>query len=195
MTGEPVTDSPRQRRFQAREQQIIVLARQIAETEGWAAVTTRRLAQEIDHSQPVIYQHFGSRESLIRAVTVQGFTELTTLVRDTAEAEGPALESLCRAYLDFGKRNPALYEAMFTRPTELPFAQSDTPVELRESFQVLAGVVACEAQLSDDNDVAALTELFWATCHGLTSLHTAGRIPEQHLEGQIGRIAAMIREI
>ncbi|WP_120005123.1 TetR/AcrR family transcriptional regulator [Nesterenkonia muleiensis] len=188
-----MTDSPRQRRYRAREQQILALARKIAEEEGWPAVTTRRLAQEIDHSQPVIYQHFGSREQLIRAVTVQGFAELAALVRDIAEAGRPALESLCRAYLDFGTRNPALYEAMFTRPTELPFAQSDTPAELRDSFEVLADAVAREANFSDDDDVAALTELFWATCHGLTSLHSAGRIPEHHLDHQIRRISSMIR--
>ncbi|HLS15080.1 MAG TPA: TetR/AcrR family transcriptional regulator [Beutenbergiaceae bacterium] len=188
-----MTDSPRQRRHRAREQQILAHARRIAEEEGWAAVTTRRLAQEIDHSQPVIYQHFGSREHLIRAVTVQGFTELATLVRDIAESAEPVLEALCRAYLDFGKGNPALYEAMFTRPTEMPFAQDATPPELRESFQALAAIVAREADLSDDDDIFALTELFWATCHGLTTLHTAERIPEHHLEDQIGRIAKMIR--
>ena len=112
-----MTPSPRGRRYLHRQQQIIEHARQIAEREGWASVTTRRLAQEINHSQPVIYQHFRSRDHVLAAVVTQGFLELTSLIREAASGPGCALERLCWSYLDFGRQNPALYEAMFTNPT------------------------------------------------------------------------------
>ncbi|WP_150460211.1 TetR/AcrR family transcriptional regulator [Nesterenkonia ebinurensis] len=185
--------SPRERRYRIRQERIIEHARGIAESEGWAAVSTRRLAQQIDHSQPVIYQHFRSREHLVAAVVTQGFVELTSLIREASAAAGGGLEQLCWSYLDFGRQNPALYEAMFTRPTHLRFAQEDTPAELRESFEALAEVIVRAAGDRADEDVAALTELFWATCHGLTSLHLAGRIPGDHLKGQVERICTMIR--
>lgn len=186
--------SPRERRYRMREQLILQHARRIAESEGWAAATTRRLAQEIDHSQPVVYQHFLSREHMIRAVVRQGFAELTGLIRETTNTTEGVLESLCWAYLNFGRQHPALYEAMFTKPTELPFAQETTPAELRESFEALTDAITREAGLPGEGDTAAITELFWATCHGLTSLHLAGRIPEPHLQGQVGRICSMIRD-
>ena len=188
-----MTPSPRGRRYLHREQQIIEHARQIAEREGWASVTTRRLAQEINHSQPVIYQHFRSRDHVLAAVVTQGFLELTSLIREAASGPGCALERLCWSYLDFGRQNPALYEAMFTNPTHLRFAQEDTPAELRESFDALTGIILQETGQMSNNDAAALTELFWATCHGLTSLHLAGRIPGTHLEAQVKRICTMIR--
>lgn len=188
-----MTDSPRERRYQDREAKILKIARRIAEQEGWASVTTRRLAEEIDYSQPVIYQHFGSRDILIQAVVKQGFAELTAIVHGLPDSETAPLESLCQSYLDFGKSNPALYGAMFTHPTELPFAQVDTPAQLRESFGALAEVIAYEADLSDEDEISSVTELFWAACHGLTSLHMSGRIPGHHLDAQIARVCSMTR--
>ena len=38
-----------------REHRIIAAARMIAEREGWNAVTIRRLADQIQYSQPVLY--------------------------------------------------------------------------------------------------------------------------------------------
>src|ERR1700741_1925093 len=61
---------------QARRAQIISAARRIAELEGWASVTVRRLCDEISHSHPVLYAHFGSREGILAAVAIEGFQEI-----------------------------------------------------------------------------------------------------------------------
>ena len=61
---------------QARRAQIISAARRIAELEGWANVTVRRLSDEILYSQPVLYAHFGSREGILAAVAIEGFQEM-----------------------------------------------------------------------------------------------------------------------
>lgn len=185
-------ESPRERRYRAREQQIVEHARRIAEDEGWSAVSTRRLAQEIDHSQPVIYQHFHSREHVVAAVMRQGFVELTGLIVEASQRSGPRLQQLCWSYLEFSRQNPALYEAMFTRPTALEFAAEDTPIELRESFGALTQVIGEEVGSANQDETVALTELFWAACHGLASLHLANRIPEGHLPGQIERVCGLI---
>jgi hypothetical protein len=47
----------RERERAERERLIVTAARKLAEAEGWDAVTTRRLAAEIDYSQPVLYSH------------------------------------------------------------------------------------------------------------------------------------------
>jgi AcrR family transcriptional regulator len=52
---------------------IISTARELAE--DWDAVTTRRLAERIEHSQPVLYSHFAGKDAI---VTVRGFAELAT---------------------------------------------------------------------------------------------------------------------
>ena len=54
----------RERERAQRHQLIIAAARDIAEAEGWDAVTTRRLAEHVEYSQPVLYSHFNGKEAI-----------------------------------------------------------------------------------------------------------------------------------
>jgi AcrR family transcriptional regulator len=45
----------KERERAGRHRLIVSAARELAETEGWDAVTTRRLADRIEYSQPVLY--------------------------------------------------------------------------------------------------------------------------------------------
>ncbi|WP_267220733.1 TetR/AcrR family transcriptional regulator [Dyella silvae] len=173
-----------------RESRIVAAARVIAEREGWNAVTIRRLAEEIEYSQPVLYSHFENRDAIVAAVAVEGFQELGVALRDAErQATGPqnALERATAAYLSFALRQPALYEAMFVLPTNLRFAEAETRPELRAAFEALATVVT---PFCANTDVA--TETFWATLHGLVELERSGRIrPSAHDE----RISFVIRAV
>ncbi|WP_018914833.1 TetR/AcrR family transcriptional regulator [Thiomonas sp. FB-6] len=162
------------REREARERRITSAARQIAEAEGWSAVTVRRLADEIEYTQPVLYSHFKNRDAIVGAVALEGFREIKKVLQHAAQ--GPtdsrhAREDVAIAYLDFARDHPALYEAMFTMSTDLQFAEADTPSELREAFQVLAAVVPPSCR-----DVDVATETFWAALHGLAQLESSGRI-------------------
>jgi AcrR family transcriptional regulator len=157
-----------------RGHRITATARAIAEREGWGAVTIRRLAKEIEHSQPVIYQHFENREAIVAAVAIEGFRALAAALRQAAQGSTDrqdALLNVARAYLDFALEQPALYEAMFTLPTGLRFAEGDTKPELKGCFAALAAVVA-----PSGGDVEVATETFWAALHGLVELEHSGRI-------------------
>ena len=160
-----------------RESRIITAARVIAEREGWDAVTVRRLADEIEYSQPVLYSHFANRDAIVAAVAVQGFQEITVDLRDAASGstgEQNALENVGMAYLGFARQHPALYEAMFILPTDLRFAQAETRPELQAAFEALATVVT--PFCLDAVDVEVVTETFWAALHGLAELERSGRI-------------------
>jgi len=176
---------------EAREQRITAAAREIAEAEGWSAVTVRRLADEIEYSQPVLYSHFKNRDAIVSAVALEGFREIKTALHQAAQAQmstdsRQTRESVAIAYLDFARDNPALYEAMFTMPTDLLFAEGDTKSELREAFEVLAAVVPT----SLDVDVA--TETFWAALHGLVQLESSGRIKHST---RLARVALIVRSL
>lgn len=157
-----------------REARIIDSARAIAEREGWAAVTIRRLADEIEYSQPVVYSHFENKDAIVAAVALEGFGELAAALQQAAHrARGrpDALKSVALAYLDFALSRPSLYEAMFILPTTLRFGAAETPRQLRAGFEALVEVVA---PVSADAEPA--TEIFWATLHGLAELERSGRI-------------------
>ena len=51
-----------------RERRIVDAARNIAASEGWDAVTIRRLSDEIGYSQPVLYTHYANKAAIVGAV-------------------------------------------------------------------------------------------------------------------------------
>lgn len=175
------TEDRRAREKTARRQLIVDTARHIAEAEGWAAVTTRRLSTEIEYSQPVLYKHFSGMDQVADAVALDGFAELAALSRTAragATTPAEALTRMAHAYLDFARDHPAVYDAMFTGRTTLRFAEEDTPPELVAGFDELRQAVAA---IADDADT--VTEVFWAALHGLVSLSRGGRLRPDH-EGE-----------
>ena len=173
-----------------REYRIVAAARVIAEREGWDAVTIRRLAEEIEYSQPVLYSHFENRDAIVAAVAVEGFKEITVALREAAsESTGrrKALKNVAVAYLAFALSRPALYDAMFILPTDLRFAEAGTRPELHAAFEAIAAVVAPFCA-----DVADVTETFWAALHGLAALDRSGRIRPS---ARSKRIALVVRAV
>jgi AcrR family transcriptional regulator len=163
------------RRREQRRAAILAAAREFAEAEGWPAVTSRRLADAIDYTQPVIYSHFESMEAVIDAVAVEGFAEIAdALAQARASASDPerSLEALSRAYLDYAAAHPAMYDAMFVRGTGLAFADAATLPQLVAGFSEIRAAVLPFTERPD-----TLAEVLWASLHGLTMLQRSGRIP------------------
>ena len=173
-----------------REHRIVAAARVIAEREGWNAVTIRRLADEIEHSQPVLYSHFENRDAIVAAVALEGFKELSAGLREAtlgSTGQRNALKNVAMAYLAFALRHPAVYEAMFILPTNLRFAQAETRPELLAGFEALSAAVKPFCV-----DVDVVTETFWAALHGLYELERSGRIrPSARVE----RIDLVVRAL
>jgi AcrR family transcriptional regulator len=164
----------KQRDREARRAQIISAARRIAELEGWPNVTVRRLSDEISYSQPVLYGHFESREGILAAVAIEGFQEIGVALEKARKRAKPGkvVEAVATAYLEFATSSPALYEAMFSLSLSIPFADANTPQELRFAFAQL--VELFQGQRSKPE---VLTELFWAGLHGIAELTRTKRFP------------------
>ena len=186
----------KQRERAERERLIVATARELAEQQGWDAVTTRRLAERIEYSQPVLYSHFRGKREIIGAVALEGAAELATAVRAaTSAANGPheRVAALARAYLDFAERNPAVYDALFQLDGGLPYAQEDTPEPLKDAF---AALLECLAEVAGDGVRPGLfTEVFWASLHGLATLTRTRRLlpedAEQRVELLVDRLAVL----
>lgn len=166
---------------------IIETARSIAESEGWPAVTVRRLATAIGYSQPVLYQHFPEgRREIVAAVARVGFAELAELVSSFPDDAGEAgLAEAARAYLSYAHEHAALYEAMFELPAHVRFASDETPTELRRSFEALAKL------LGDHDEHHVRTELFWSALHGIATLERDGRLPISQRDARLEELARL----
>ncbi|MGW8760927.1 TetR/AcrR family transcriptional regulator [Streptomyces sp. NPDC055815] len=160
-----------------RERLIVTTARELAEQQGWDAVTTRRLAERIEYSQPVLYSHFRGKREIIGAVALEGAAELAAAVRAAASrADSPRerVAALARTYLDFAEHNPAVYDALFQLDGGLPYAQADTPEPLKDAFAALMESLAEVA--GEGVHPGLFTEVFWASLHGLATLTRTGRL-------------------
>ncbi|HEY0452807.1 MAG TPA: TetR/AcrR family transcriptional regulator [Actinophytocola sp.] len=181
--------SRRERERAERHELIVRTARELAEADGWAAVTTRRLAELIEYSQPVLYSHFAGKDAIVAAVAVEGFAELASVMhraRDAATSPADAVHAVAKAYVDFAETNPALYDAMFSRAAGLPFARPEAPAPLRDGFAELQATIA---PVAGDRDQGVLTEVAWSTLHGLVTLERDGRLSEGY---QAARLAAAV---
>ncbi|MFD4347475.1 TetR/AcrR family transcriptional regulator [Streptomyces coelicoflavus] len=186
----------KQRERAERERLIVATARELAEQQGWDAVTTRRLAERIEYSQPVLYSHFRGKREIIGAVALEGAAEMAEAVRAaTSAADGPRgrVAALARTYLDFAARNPAVYDALFQLDGGLPYAREDTPEPLKDAFAALLESLGEVA--GDGVHPALFTEVFWASLHGLATLTRAGRLlPEdaaRRVELLVDRLAVV----
>ena len=180
----------RRREHAQRHDLIVAAARDLAEAEGWQAVTTRRLAQIVEYSQPVLYSHFDGKDSIVRAVAIDGFAELADRLRaaqSAVDAPRQALRAVCAAYLTFATERPALYQAMFMLPIDVKFASADTPQALRAAFGALIGVLA---PFDPQPDLRA--ELTWAALHGLAVLRRGGRIRPECQEARLDLLLSQI---
>src|SRR6202162_4087829 len=167
---------------QARRAQIISAARRIAELEGWSNVTVRRLSDEISYSQPVLYAHFRSREGMLAAVDIEGCQEIGLALEKARKRvkRGNTVESIAAAYLEFAVSSPALYEGMFSLSLSVPFDDAATPPELRFAFSQLLELFQGQGSKSE-----VLSELFWASLHGIAELTRTKRFPPSRREERL----------
>ena len=156
-----------------RRKRLCRAARDLAEREGWAAVTMRRLASELGVTQPVLYSAFTGREALVDAVTLQGFSDIAAAL----SAAGKAPMARMRAYLDFAADHPRVYEAMFSMPTRLAFAADETPEPLHRAFEAIRDA------FPDADGTRA--EVAWSTLHGLATLQAGQRLRPSQVQARL----------
>ena len=173
----------REREKQQIRQSILSAARQIAAEEGWQAVTTRKVAEQIEYSQSTIYEYFENKEAILLAVLRSGYEQLVVLVQAAfASTDDPEarLLAMSEAYWDFAFRSPELYQVMhglagisFGR-----YGHPDTPVEVRQSFGLAREALQqwAEANGVERADITDLVEARRGLMHGLITLAMASRI-------------------
>jgi AcrR family transcriptional regulator len=185
------------RLLEEREAQIVAAARVLAEEQGWEAVTTRRLADAIGYSQPVLYGHFPEgRSQIVTAVALLGFEELAAALTAARPQPGEGasgedrVRALVVAYLDFAARHPATYEAMFHLPIGAAFASDETPRAMRDGFDAIVGTLL--ALDRPPSDVGTAAEVVWGAVHGVATLQRAGRFSAENYGRRVDELVRRV---
>lgn len=179
----------RERQRQATREAILAAAREIARSEGWDAVTIRRVAARIEYSAPVIYEYFQSKDDLLAEIQRQGFELLADMMRQTAEQTGDKLDRLFRmadVYWRFAHDRAELYRIMHgwesaSLPLETTFAGANIPAGV--VLEALQEWATGEGFALSDPDGAV--EVIWALMHGMISIETMGRTDNEARSRQL----------
>lgn len=164
----------RARQHAALRQQILDAARDIFISDGYDALTMRKVAEAIEYSPTAIYLHFADKASLVHAICEETFTglirKLEVLQRKHTDPLA-YLEAGLRAYIDFGLANPSHYTATFILTPRNTGYDYETSAG-KHAFEFLRrSVEACtQSGRIGPVDVDATAQALWAGVHGVVSL-------------------------
>jgi AcrR family transcriptional regulator len=166
----------RAKRKQLLRQRILDASRDILLSQGFAALTMRRVAEAIDYAPASIYLHFQSREEIAQELCFAGLNRLYEHLQSVI-AKDPAtrLSGYARAYLEYAQSDPETYRLIFLADPQLSkavFAKQDSGAA---GAAALALIVTAFTELQTGSKKPAtkpveLAELFWSGLHGLASL-------------------------
>ena len=163
---------------------ILDAARELFAAEGYEAVTIRRVADAIEYTPPVIYQHFTDKRALLREICFEDFRTFARAFGSVTTQPDPIerLRRMGEAYVEFALTHPNHYRLMFMTsvPGGLDKAHMDPEGRGNPELDAYARLRA----LVDDafhaghfrpelQDPALIAHVLWQTVHGVVSMHIA----------------------
>jgi AcrR family transcriptional regulator len=168
--------NPRGQGERLRGELIEAAARLLATPSPEEPLSLRAVAREVGVAPQSVYLHFADKGQLVWALIEERFRELQQIL-DTAAAtaDGPVakIRARCRAYCDYGLRNPGhyklLFEARATNQLEPPGYAGTPGATAFEEF--VRAVQRCmdAGEAPRDNPFVVATSL-WCGLHGIVTL-------------------------
>src|SRR5260370_8395105 len=123
---------------------------------------------------------------ILAAVAIEGFEGIgLALEKARKRVKGGNMVGLAAAaYLQFAGSSPALYEVMFSLSLSVPFGDAATPPEMRFAFAQLLELFQGQGSKSE-----VLSELFWASLHGIAELTRTNRFPRTRQKHPVQTLA------
>lgn len=133
----------------------------------------RAVAKQLNVSHAAAYRHFRNKESLLCAVSVEGFRRLAASLEEAAsEASdiGDAIVAFGLAYVHFGLENAGLYQAMFSEVTQ---RHDDSRNTANQVLAVSADLLARAQRIGRvrPGDPFEQARAAWSMVHGLVDLN------------------------
>ena len=157
---------------------ILDTAWDLVEKQGWQALSIRKIAEAIEYSAPVIYDHFESKEALLSEFTIRGFRLLNGELRKARGQftdPGRQLEAMAYAYWHFAFNNKAYYQVMYG--LGMPSCETVQKIpELNVLSELMIGSIKELIAETGNKEADAYLKLhtFWSMLHGLISINMMG---------------------
>ncbi|SDE12278.1 transcriptional regulator, TetR family [Dyadobacter soli] len=159
----------------ATRSKILKTALEIVKNDGWPGLSMRRIAEKINYTPPVIYDHFEGKDAIITELTANGFRKLYAAIKKARALSLPAhqrLEAMWKAYWNFAVSNQELYRSMYG--VEVSCSAMKEGFHKATEIPGLFGEVIREilpGETASDELVGAKYYMFWSTVHGLIAIN------------------------
>jgi len=152
---------------------ILQTAWELVKKEGWQALSIRKIAEAIEYSVPVIYDHFENKDAILLEFTKQGFGLLfKKLEKARSKFDDPAsqLMAIANTYWDFAFRNKEYYQLMFG--IGMACCEYETTAEMVNIRTMTQGIInqIVGKNKAGDNHGCLKYHTFWSVLHGLISI-------------------------
>jgi AcrR family transcriptional regulator len=139
---------------------------------GPEAVTLREVGARAGVTRGAPYGHFDNKESLLIAVAVVGWDGITdqmhALVTDSTRAPVDKVRTALTVIITLSRRQPYLYQLMFTAPTGDPTAVASAAQRFCDEFHTLVeGVVG-------EHEAQRYAAILLTGAHGAAGLESTG---------------------
>lgn len=179
---------------------ILDAAYRIVKAEGWQGLNMRKIADDIEYTPPVIYEHFSNKDAILKEITKKGFLQLYQELKDVKETiSGPEelLEAMWMTFWNFAFRNREMYQVMFGVEMtccmmKVPEAELQYDLFLEAIGNVMKGYAVPDV-------VKQKYFTFFSVVHGLVSINIVGdglgrEMNTQILKDAIGGVIRSIRD-
>lgn len=161
---------------------------EILAREGLGGLSLRKVAKQAGVSHAAPYSHFADKQTLIAAISTEGFKQLYVQIESVIEAHQADPETLLIetswAYLQFALNEPDRFKLMFSSVLEKEKEYAEFVEISQKNFSQLVKIVEIcqevEILKSGASDMVAVS--VWSTVHGFTSLLLEGQISHTVLE-------------
>jgi AcrR family transcriptional regulator len=154
---------------------ILDAAWKIVQEDGWQALSIRKIAEAIEYSVPVIYDHFANKEAILLEFTKQGFRILNDeLIKAKKRSANPEkqIEAMAYSYWEFAFEHKAYYQVMYG--LGMPSCETVSQITEVSAFSslIMQPIKDLIAQ-SHNNNIDPMLKLhtFWSMLHGLVSIN------------------------
>ncbi len=153
---------------------IIGAAWDIVLAEGWQALSIRKIAEVIEYSAPVIYDHFANKEAIILELGKKGFRILNEeLIKAKKRSILPEkqIEAMAFSYWEFAFENKAYYQVMFG--LGMPSCETISKTSELITFSELIMQPIKDLIKSGGQQIDPYLKLhtLWSMLHGLVSIN------------------------
>jgi AcrR family transcriptional regulator len=164
----------KQRQKEEVRNSILDAAWRLVNEEGWQSLSIRKIADAIEYSVPVVYDHFENKEALMFEFSKRGFCLLSTRLKEAKAAHRKAtkqLEAIAQAYWDFAFENKEYYQLMYGLgiPTCEHVAKMPSLMDFTEVIKTTIEQVAEENGIKINSFLKLHS--FWSMIHGLVSIN------------------------